>query len=309
MSDLLDPHLKTGQLDEAVLDRLRAHHREASLAGGVSLLLYLRDGVKVVPLVSTRALVIGRLPPADVTIRDSSLSRQHACVELIDGQVWIEDLGSTNGTFVDGQRLEPDAEREVGAEGELKAGELAIEVRWLKAPEVSEAEEPAEAEPSEEKTEAPPLEPTSIDVTEVDSPWALKVGDEQHRLNFGEVRIGRKTDRNDLAFPQDGYMSGAHAVLDVDLDYLKLKDLGSTNGTLVNGEKVAPDEWVELAAGDEIKAGQTLFVVEVIARMEPVEPPAEEAEAAPAEEEAPPEEPEESAEAPVAPDEPEAEST
>lgn len=244
--------------------------------------------------------VLGR-SEGDIVVSNPYLSRRHMKLAVRERKLFATDLGSTNGTFVDGVRLEPNAEREVSAEGELKAGELTIEVRWLEAPEVSEAEEPAEAEPSEEKAEAPPLEPTSIDVAEVDSPWALKVGDVQHRLNFGEVRIGRKTDRNDLAFPQDGYMSGAHALLDVDLDYLKLKDLGSTNGTLVNGEKIAANEWVELAAGDEIKAGQTTFVVEVIAPMERVEPPAEEAEPAP-EEEAPPEEPGESTEATDEPD-------
>jgi len=250
--------------------------------------------------------VLGR-SEGDIVVSNPYLSRRHMKLTVRERKLFVTDLGSTNGTFVDGERLEPDTEREVGVEGELKAGELLIQLRWLEAPEVSE-EEPAEAEPSEEKAEAPPLEPTSKDVTEVDSPWALKVGDEQHRLNFGEVRIGRKTDRNDLAFPQDGYMSATHLVLDVDLDFLKLKDLGSTNGTLVNGEKAAANEWVELAAGDEIKAGQTAFTVEAIARMEPVEPPAEEAEPAPVEEESPPEEPAETAEDAEEPEEPEPES-
>jgi len=247
--------------------------------------------------------VLGR-SEGDVIVSNPYLSRRHMKLTVRERKLFAADLGSTNGTFVDGERLEPDAEREVGADAELKAGELAIELRWLEAPETTEEKEPAEAESSEEKTEAPAeeAEPASTEVAEVDSPWALKVGDEQHRLNFGEVRIGRKTDRNDLAFPNDGYMSGAHAVLDVDLDYLKLKDLGSTNGTLVNGEKIAPNEWVELKAGDEIQAGQTAFIVEVIARMEPVEPPAEEAESA-LEKEATPGEPEESAEDSEAPDE------
>ncbi len=236
--------------------------------------------------------VLGR-SEGDIVVSNPYLSRSHMKLAVRERKLFVTDLGSTNGTFVDGERLEPNTEHEVSADTELKAGELLIELRWLEAPEVSEEEEPAVVEPSEEKAEAPPLEPTSIDVTEVDSPWALKVGDEQHRLNFGEVRIGRKTDRNDLAFPQDGYMSATHLVLDVDLDYLELKDLGSTNGTFVNGEKVAANEWMELAVSDEIKAGQTKFIVEVIAPMERVDPPAEEPEPAPDEEEPTPEEPEE----------------
>ena len=70
------------------------------------LLVYHRDGLLSVPLAEGKRQVIGRHPPADVPIRDSSLSRQHACVELVDGQVWVEDLGSTNGTWVNGQRVE-----------------------------------------------------------------------------------------------------------------------------------------------------------------------------------------------------------
>lgn len=239
--------------------------------------------------------VLGR-SEGDVVVSNPYLSRRHMKLAVRERKLFVSDLGSTNGTFIDGERLEPDTEREVGADAELKAGELAIELRWLEAPEAAEEEAAEEGESTEAETPAEEAEAASVEVSEVDSPWALKVDDEQHRLNFGEVRIGRKTDRNDLAFPDDGYMSGAHAVLDVDLDYLKLKDLGSTNGTLVNGEKVAPNDWVELAAGDEIQAGQTKFIVEIIAPMERVESPAEEAEAASEEEEATLEEPAEAAE-------------
>ncbi len=247
--------------------------------------------------------VLGR-SEGDIVVSNPYLSRRHMKLTVRERRLFATDLGSTNGTFVDGKRLEPNAEREVGADSELKAGELAIELRWLEVPEAAEEaeaeeKEPAAAEPVEE------AKAVSTEVAEVDSPWALKIGEEQRRLNFGEVRIGRKTDRNDLAFPADGYMSGAHALLDVDLDYLKLKDLGSTNGTLVNGEKIAPNEWVELKAGDKVQAGQTAFIVEVIAPMERVESPAEEAEPAPVEEEAAPEEPEES---PETTEEPESES-
>jgi DNA-binding NtrC family response regulator len=73
------------------------------------------DGVQVVPLVEGRRTVIGRFPPADVTLRDSSLSRQHASVELQRGALWVEDLQSTNGTWVNGERVER-SRVEVGAE-------------------------------------------------------------------------------------------------------------------------------------------------------------------------------------------------
>lgn len=50
-------------------------------------------------------IVIGR-EEGDVVTRDPETSRRHAQLEIQgDGTVWITDLGSTNGTHVDGQRI------------------------------------------------------------------------------------------------------------------------------------------------------------------------------------------------------------
>ncbi|MEP6909823.1 MAG: FHA domain-containing protein [Actinomycetota bacterium] len=49
-------------------------------------------------------LVIGREGVA-VTIEDSELSRRHAAVRPVMGGFEVEDLGSLNGTFVNGQRI------------------------------------------------------------------------------------------------------------------------------------------------------------------------------------------------------------
>jgi len=52
-----------------------------------------------------RELTIGRLN-ADVVVEDSELSRQHAVFRYTDGVLEVEDLGSTNGTFVEGRRID-----------------------------------------------------------------------------------------------------------------------------------------------------------------------------------------------------------
>ncbi|MBI2892064.1 MAG: sigma 54-interacting transcriptional regulator [Deltaproteobacteria bacterium] len=69
----------------------------------VSLVLYHRDGAKVVPLVQGTPVVVGREWPADSVVADPSLSRQHARFTLADDGVWVEDLGSTNGTKLGGE--------------------------------------------------------------------------------------------------------------------------------------------------------------------------------------------------------------
>mgnify|MGYP001203512219 CR=1 FL=1 len=49
-------------------------------------------------------LVIGRSRCADVLVDGDGVSRQHALVEVRDGQLWIVDMASTNGIAVNGIR-------------------------------------------------------------------------------------------------------------------------------------------------------------------------------------------------------------
>jgi len=49
--------------------------------------------------------VIGRHPGCDIVVDSGAVSRQHAAVVFADGKHWIEDLGSRNGTLVNGHQL------------------------------------------------------------------------------------------------------------------------------------------------------------------------------------------------------------
>jgi FHA domain len=58
-----------------------------------------------IPL-GTSAVVLGRSPSCTVPLQDDYSSSRHARVYPHEGAWWVEDLGSTNGTFVDGERID-----------------------------------------------------------------------------------------------------------------------------------------------------------------------------------------------------------
>jgi len=71
----------------------------------VNLVVAHRDGLSTVPLHEGHGLVVGREPPAHIRPRSRRLSRRHARFVLEEGAVYVEDLGSTNGTWIAGRRL------------------------------------------------------------------------------------------------------------------------------------------------------------------------------------------------------------
>jgi hypothetical protein len=59
-------------------------------------------------------VTVGRAPGCGVRVDDSYTSSIHARVFRRDGTIWVEDLGSTNGTWVNGERLSSPAKVDRG---------------------------------------------------------------------------------------------------------------------------------------------------------------------------------------------------
>jgi pSer/pThr/pTyr-binding forkhead associated (FHA) protein len=60
---------------------------------------------KKVPIV--HRLTLGRDPKCSISLEDKLASREHAVIQKIKDDFFIQDLHSTNGTFVNGTRIPP----------------------------------------------------------------------------------------------------------------------------------------------------------------------------------------------------------
>jgi hypothetical protein len=87
---------------------------------------------------------------------------------------------------------------------------------------------------------------------------SLQVGDE-FQLNSAPLTVGRGG-QNDLVLAGDEFASARHARIEVRGDGAWVQDLESTNGTYVNGARVAGAQ--RLDAGDVLRVGETDLVVE-----------------------------------------------
>ncbi len=82
--------------------------------------------------ISALGAIVGRTPPADIVIADSEVSRQHCRITVQGGELLIADLNSTNGTFIDGERLEEPMLFPIGAV--LKVGRQSLRLLDPNAP-------------------------------------------------------------------------------------------------------------------------------------------------------------------------------
>ena len=97
-----------------------------SLGRRVLLIVHHPQGTESVPLSPDRPLTVGRHSSASLPVPDQTLSKVHARFELRGAEVWLEDLGSKNGTTVNGSPLS--APRRVLPGEEIRLGAVEIEL-------------------------------------------------------------------------------------------------------------------------------------------------------------------------------------
>ena len=74
----------------------------------------------------TEPVVIGRGSDCQIRLDDDYSSTRHARVFQSEGEWWVEDLGSTNGTYLDGQRVTRPVPAEIG--GSIRIGRTTLNI-------------------------------------------------------------------------------------------------------------------------------------------------------------------------------------
>lgn len=99
---------------------------------GVRLLLS-QQGQQLGVDLKNGAYVIGRDERADIVVPDGTVSGRHAEIQVLDDSCMIRDLGSSNGTFVNGEKIH--AAKEIRPSDKIQVGAvpIGIEIRKEKA--------------------------------------------------------------------------------------------------------------------------------------------------------------------------------
>jgi len=178
------------------------------------------------------ALTIGRDSGCSLRVDDPRVSRLHAVVRRDQNGWFVEDVGSTNGTFAEGRRV---AQLRVEGDVSLLLGDAQDGVRLDLVPLVAQVPTAREAG----------LRTATHPESDVGRVTML------HSLSQ-VVRIGRSSD-NDVVI-NDFLVSRHHAELRSDAGQgWRLIDLNSHNGTFVNGQRVIS---APLSEGDIVTLGR-----------------------------------------------------
>jgi|GEM_PF-643129 len=227
----------------------RGHHGEILLAG---LRIYLRDDFRWTFTLLDREVSIGRSRENQIVLAQPDISRQHAVIRKDGNQFTVEDKS--------GRGIQVNAES--CAQAILREGDL-IQISSYRLIFQSKESEESE-EPSADTLNTVPTLDVSLPDAKVrgEGPKGtvlVVVGPDQGKrlsLSSGILKIGRSS-RNGFVL-SDPSVSSFHLELEPTARGFQVRDLGSTNGTLVQGQRV---QRCTVEFGSEIQIGQTKLIL------------------------------------------------
>ncbi len=232
---------------------------------------------------ASRSYSVGRDPQGEVTLDDARVSWRHATIRWTDDGWVLEDLGSTNGTYVQGQRvnearLSPGSAVHLGnaTDGPRLAFSVpvpeqrpapdpapAVAAAWAGQQSPSATAPPTANPPAQPPARPgrPPAQPAQPPAQPQQAangaaPYSDRSPTTFHHLSAGRVmRIGRALE-NELVV-SDLQVSRLHAEFHAHPDgRMEIVDLGSHNGTYVNGQ---PVERHSIGPNDIVGVGHSTF--------------------------------------------------
>lgn len=193
----------------------------------------LGDGQAVVSFAAEQTVYIGRSRGCALRLDRPEISSMHARVGFEEGRFWIEDLGSTNGTFLNGQQV-------AGRVG-FAPGASIVLARDVELTGVVSSEQITEGTESEFRNQLSPREreefPVLVATSEVCRPAKLVLP------KSGAVRIGRDP-ASDMWLGAP-HVSRLHCEVFVTPKEIVIEDR-STNGTMVDGILLRNGEGVKV---------------------------------------------------------------
>ena len=222
--------------------------------------------IGIVYELTSDSLTIGRGAKNDIVVQDPEVSRIHCQLVRVQGGYEVHDLNSQSGTFVNGRRVQ-------GAQA-LPAGAL-IELGDMVTLEY-EGDSFTQGRDQKELPLVPPFILTPDDQFYL----VLNAGRDDERvypLQADQVTVGRDLS-NDIVV-QDPEVSRWHVRLARATSGYTVEDTGSTNGTMINGQRLSGvqplriDDTIELAPNSRLR-----YVREVTTSLPPIsveaQPPA-----------------------------------
>ena len=226
--------------------------------------------------------MLGRSKDSDIQVEDANVSRRHAELRREGDAWWLVDLGSTNGTELNGKRVQrsklerrrhdharqhrpPLRRRTRKADVDVDEALLVLQDRFIVLPLPLHLADRAQR--SSDRTG--PVPGSMIIAPEVRASSAAKNGD-RPRTSSIRARKFRSTPCPSRSAAAVRTRSRSRATsspprstrrFESKRDGLWVEDVGSTNGTFVNGARVTTPR--RLAKGDVVRVGQTDFRVEV----------------------------------------------